>query len=138
MANIGIIISEFNSGITKKMLKAALMQAKADGVNIVCVIWVPGCLEIPFALKKLLKKKEIQAVATLGAVLQGQTEHDRLVAFTCAEKIVSLSLQFEKPVSIGIIGPSASKKQAIARAKKYGKKSITTLKKLILNLKNIN
>jgi len=67
----------------------------------------------------------------------GQAEHDRLVAFTAAEKIVSLSLKYDKPVSVGISGPRINKKQALARGAEYGKRSIQTLKKLQQNLKSL-
>lgn len=134
---IGIVASGFNPKITKKMLDAALLEAKKQKVQVLHVVKVPGVLEIPLALKKLLKRKEIEGVACLGAVVQGQTEHDRLVAFTSAEKIISLSLESEKPVSMCISGPRITRKQGVARAKEYGKRSIETLIKLEKNLKNI-
>lgn len=134
---IAIIISEFHPKIKQKMLSAALLEAKKQRIAVKKVVQVPGALEIPLALKKALQKKEIDAAATLGAVIQGETEHDRLVAFTCAEKILSLSLEFEKPVSICIAGPRISKKLAQKRASDYGKRSITTLKEMEKRLKNI-
>ncbi len=132
---IAIVCAEFNSDITEKMLSAALAQAKKEGIEVAQIVRVPGALEIPFALNRLLSKKEIDGAATLGSVIQGQSEHDRLVAFTAAEKIVSLSLKYDKPVSLGISGPRINKKQALARATEYGARSIETLAKLNKNVK---
>lgn len=134
---IAIVCAEFNLEITNKMLDAALAQAKEDNFEVVHVVRVPGVLEIPFALKKILAKKNVEAAATLGCVMQGQTEHDRLVAFTAAEKILALSLEFDKPVSMGISGPRMNKKQANARANEFGKRSIETLKNLQKSLYSI-
>lgn len=132
---IAIIVSDFNSQITSKMLDAAIKEARKQDLQIKHLVRVPGVLEIPFALKKILKKKDIGAVATIGAVLQGKTEHDRLVAYTAAEKITALSLEYEKPVSVGITGPRMTRKQAMQRAYIFGKRSIETLIDLRKNLK---
>ena len=135
--NIAIVASEFHKDIVQKMVDAAHAQAKNDNHKIVSVTWVPGALEIPFALKKILAKKKVDTAACLGAVIQGKTEHDRLVAFTSAKAILDLSLLFDKPVSICIAGPRISRALAAKRATDYGTRSIETLTNLQKNLKTL-
>ncbi len=135
---IAIVVSEFNKNITQQMLDSALLTAKKENMQVLQVARVPGALEIPLTVKKLLKKKQIEGVATLGAVIQGDTEHDRVVAFTCAQKLVDLSLEFEKPVTLGVSGPRMTEKQALSRAKEYGQRCIETLKQLKQTLKNLD
>lgn len=122
--NIGIVVSKFNEEITKKMLSTALMEAKTLGLDVLKVVEVSGVFEIPFATKQLLAKKEITAVATLGAIIKGGTSHDQVIAHAVAKKLLDLSTEFGKPVSLGIIGPNATIKQAKERAGPYARRAV--------------
>lgn len=134
---VGIVVSRFNEEITSKMLESALSAAKELGIEIVQTVHVSGAFEIPFAAKQLLKLKEIEGVATLGAVIKGETDHDQVIAHSVAKKLLDLSIEYDKPVSLGISGPNITKKQAMERAKEYGKRSLETLKETNKNVKNI-
>lgn len=134
---IAIVASEFNKEITGKMLKAALTEAEKEGIRVQYVVKVPGALETALAAKKLLKKKSVEGVAVLGAVIRGKTGHDRLVAFTAADNLLALSLEFEKPVAVCISGPGITKELALSRAEGYGKRSVQTLKNMQKSLKTI-
>jgi len=48
-------------------------------------------LEIPFALKHVLAKKIADGAVVLGAVVQGETDHDIVVAHTCALKLSAVA-----------------------------------------------
>ena len=121
---LGIVVSEFNYDITYLMLQKAIDQAKFLGAKIAYIIRVPGAFEIPLAVKQLLEKDEIDAVVTLGAVIKGETKHDELVANQAARKILDLSIQYSKPVALGIIGPGASRMQAIERIEEYARRAV--------------
>lgn len=129
--NIGIVVSRFNEEITKKMLSTALEEAKNLGLNVLQVVEVSGAFEIPFATKQLLEKKGISGVATLGAIIKGGTDHDQVIAHVVAKKLLDLSAEFGKPVSLGIIGPNCSKKQAQERAGPYAKRSVEAIAELL-------
>ncbi len=131
MKKIGLVVAEFNKEITEKMESVALAHAKELEIEVIKVLHVPGVFDAPFAVKKLLEKKEIQGVAVLGAVIQGQTAHDEVVAFSCAQAVTSLSLEFSKPVSLGVCGPKISKQHAIERIEPYSRRAIEALDKLI-------
>lgn len=122
--NIGIVISKINEEITSLMLEAAKKEAQTRGVKVQEVIWVTGAFEIPFAAKQLLKRKNISGVATLGAIITGGTGHDQMIAHAVARKLLDLSMEFDKPVSLGIIGPKVTKKQAEERAVPYAKQAV--------------
>ena len=68
---------------------------------------------------KLLKKEDVDAVVTLGAVIKGETHHDCIVVENAARLIADLSLRHRKPVSLGITGPGMTVKQAKEKAKGY-------------------
>jgi 6,7-dimethyl-8-ribityllumazine synthase len=117
---IGIVCSEFNFDITQMMLERAKEHAKFLDVDVAKVVMTPGVYDIPLAAKALLKNKGIDAVVAIGAVIEGETEHDQLKIGQAARKLTDLAVEFEKPVGLGITGPGMSRLQAedrIERAK---------------------
>jgi len=74
----------------------------------------------------LFKDKKIDAVVALGAVIQGETDHDLIIVSNVAKKLMDLSLQYNKPLGFGIIGPRVTWQQAHARASKYSERAVKT------------
>jgi len=117
---IGIICSEYNFDITQMMLERAKEHAKFLDVDVAKVVMTPGVYDIPLAVKILLKDKTIDGVVSIGAVIEGETEHDQIVIGQAARKLTDLAVEYEKPVGLGISGPGMSRLQAedrIERAK---------------------
>jgi len=133
---IGAVVAEFNYDLTHMMLELAKEEAKIRDCEIVQVIPVPGVFDMPLAIKKLLEKDEIDTVITLGAVIEGSTDHDQIVAQHASRKIADLSLEFEKPVALGISGPGMTRLDAHKRVD-YGKRSVEAAVKMCDRLKDI-
>ena len=112
---IGAVVSEFNYDITQMMLELAREHAKFLGSEITEVIAVPGVFDMPLAIKKLLKNDQIDAVITLGAVIEGSTSHDEIVVQHASRKIADLALEYDKPVALGISGPGMTRLEAHQR-----------------------
>ncbi len=113
---IGVVVSEFNREITFPMLGNAKKQAKKMDAIITYVCYVPGSYDMPVIVQELLKKKDVDAAVTLGAVIKGETNHDEIVAENAARLIADLSVKHSKPVALGITGPNMSFKQAKDRS----------------------
>ena len=75
---------------------------------------VSGSYEIPFALKKYIKKYDLFIV--LGCVIKGQTYNFDLISNVIINHVSRLSLDYDKPVGMGILF-CKNKSQAIARSK---------------------
>ena len=131
---IGIVIGNFNEEITSRMEKKALEVAKNFEVDVIENIHVPGSFEIPIIVKKLLENKEIDGIVTLGAVIQGDTDHDVIIVENVARKIIDLSLEYNKPVGLGIIGPRVTWQQAEKRAEEYAERAVKTTVEMIKKL----
>ncbi len=127
---IGIVVSEFHYDITSKMLERAKAHASLLGADVE-VKWVPGSFDMPLAIKNFLERKDIDGVATLGAVIKGDTDHDQVVAAQVSRKITDLALEYNKPVSLGIIGPNASRAMAVERIEEYAKRSVEAVIKML-------
>ncbi|MCG2863653.1 MAG: 6,7-dimethyl-8-ribityllumazine synthase [Vulcanisaeta sp.] len=112
------------------MLQKALDHAKFLGAEVTYVVKVPGTYDMPIVVNELLKKEDVDAVAAIGAVIQGETKHDEVVAHQTARKLMDLSVDYGKPVGMGIIGPGASRIQALERAEEYARRAVEAAVKL--------
>jgi 6,7-dimethyl-8-ribityllumazine synthase len=131
---IGIVVSEFHFDITSMMLERAKQHAEFLGAEVGDVVQVPGVFDMPLAVQKLLKKDGIDGVVTLGAVIEGETEHDDIVMGQTSRKITDLAVEFGKPVGLGITGPGMSRLQAEKRIER-AKAAVESVVKLHHRLK---
>lgn len=118
---IAIVAASFNDFITKRLLSACLKELRAQGLRDgeITVVWVPGSFEIPLTALKLVKRKDIDAVICLGAVIRGETYHFEVVSNECARGIMEASLTGLKPVIMGVL-TTDTVGQAQARAQENG------------------
>ncbi|MEW6035700.1 MAG: riboflavin synthase [Candidatus Micrarchaeota archaeon] len=120
---LGIVVAMFNGEITGRMRKTALETAASMGAEA-RVLEAPGVFDVPLVAKKLLMDKSIDAVVTLGAVVKGETAHDEVITKDAARRLGELSLEFRKPVTLGIIGHGVSWENAGARADEYAQRAV--------------
>lgn len=109
---IAIIVSEFNSDITFQMLDKAKDHAQKINADVRYICFAPGSFDMPLLIEELLKKNDVDAAVTLGAVIKGETSHDDIVAENAARLIADLSLKYGKPIGLGITGPDMTLEQA--------------------------
>ncbi len=119
--HFGIVISRFNEFITQRLLQGCLQELRRHNIkdNQITIVWVPGSFEIPIVALKLAKRKSIDVVICLGAVIRGETIHFDLVAQAAATGILKASLITEKPIIFGVI-TTDNVSQAYQRSKKKG------------------
>ena len=130
---IGFVVSEFNYDINMMMLERAKQHAVFLGAKVEKVLTVPGVLDTPIAVKKLMQDLDIDGVVVLGSVIEGQTEHDEVVMQQASRKVIDLSIQYEKPLGFGITGPGMSRLQAQERIDR-AKQAVETVVKLYKGL----
>ncbi|HLG24313.1 MAG TPA: 6,7-dimethyl-8-ribityllumazine synthase [Candidatus Nanoarchaeia archaeon] len=132
---IGMVVSQFNYEITGEMRKRAEQRAKEVGAVIVKIVEVPGSYEIPLAVKLMLKEKEIEGVVALGTIIKGGTDHDLVIGHAISQKLMELSLHYEKPVSLGISGPNSTWQQSEKRIEEYAIRSVDSVVSFLRNSK---
>ena len=74
---------------------------------------IPGVYEIPFTLKKFVKKYD--AFIVLGCVIKGETPHFDLISRSAFDAIIRISVDHNKPITNGII-TCFNMRQAIQRS----------------------
>ena len=131
MEKIGMVVSTFNYEITGEMSKKSQERAKEIGAKIIKVVEVPGSFEIPFAVKEMLDDKNIDGVVTIGTIIKGGTDHDAVVAHSVARKLLDLSLEYGKPVSLGISGPNITWQQSEKRIEEYAIRAVDSVVKML-------
>ena len=135
--NIAIVVAEFNEKVTSRMHQVAIEKAKNLKLNIKYTCKVPGIFDMPLIIDKLLEKKDVDGVVTIGAVIKGQTKHDEIIAHSTARNIAKLALKHQKPVSFGISGPGMSERQAYARIRSVSENAVSAAQKVNAELKRI-
>ena len=136
--SIAIVVADFNEEISHEMLSVAETRAKEKNISVIHVVHVPGVYDMPLAVKKLLQKNNVDGVITLGAVISGGTAHDEHVADNHARLCADLSLEFEKPVALSVIGHNVSKQQAIERYESYAKHGVDAITELIIAFRELD
>jgi 6,7-dimethyl-8-ribityllumazine synthase len=99
-------------------MQARAREAAADAdtdAEIVETIEVPGSYDAPLAADRLARREDIDAVVALGAIVTGDTDHDRVIADAAAQGLTDVSLKRDTPVALGITGPGMSQAEAEER-----------------------
>ncbi len=134
---IGIVVADFNNEITLPMFNEAKNYAQKISSKVTFVCFVPGVFDMPLIVEELLKKKSVDAIVTLGAVIKGETGHDRVIANNTARLLGDLSLKYHKPIALGITGPEMTFEQAKDRIIPVSHHSINTAILMVKKLRKI-
>ena len=131
---IGIVVSEWNTNITEKLLIGAINTLEIHGVNPENIITtrVPGSFELTFGAKRLAESKELNAIIILGCVVKGDTPHFDYVCSGVTQGITELNLMYDIPFIFGLLTTDTMEQSEDRAGGKYGNKgdeaAITAIK----------
>lgn len=113
----GIVVSRFNSFITKRLLEGAQDCLIRHGIkeDDIDVFWVPGACELSITAMRLAKNAKHDGIVCLGAVIRGETPHFDYVSSETAKGISEVGLTTGIPTIYGVI-TTDTLEQAIDRA----------------------
>jgi 6,7-dimethyl-8-ribityllumazine synthase len=115
MVRLGLVVAEFNRDVTEEMEAAARARADERNVEIVETVHVPGAYDSPLAADRLARRDDVDAVAVVGAIKSGDTDHDQVIGNAMAQGLTDVSLDRDTPVTLGVTGPGMSMDEARAR-----------------------
>ncbi len=133
---VGIVASEFNFDVTLLMLERAKEEIEFLGAELGPVLKTPGVYDIPLGAKALFARSEVDAVVALGAVIEGETRHDEVVMNQAARKLADLSVEYDKPLGLGISGPGETRLQAQDRIENAGN-AVRAVVKMVRRLREL-
>lgn len=113
----GIVVSRFNDFICSKLVDGAVDALIRHGASSddITIIKVPGAFEIPSVARQLSMSGRFDSIICLGAVIRGATPHFDYVASEVSKGVAALSLQFDIPITFGVL-TTDTLEQAIERA----------------------
>ncbi|MBO0334424.1 6,7-dimethyl-8-ribityllumazine synthase [Sneathiella sp. CAU 1612] len=121
-----IVEADFYRDISDALLDGAKEVLDAAGASYE-IVQVPGCLEIPAAIRFAIKSMEFMggrrrfdAYVALGCVIRGETSHYDTVSEESARALMDISTEYCIAVGNGII-TCENDEQAWARARKTEK-----------------
>jgi 6,7-dimethyl-8-ribityllumazine synthase len=115
MTALGLVVAEFNRPITEQMEQEALEAATAAGAEVYETVRVPGVYDAPLAADRLARREDVDAVAVIGTVITGDTDHDQVITDATAQGLTDVSLERDTPVTLGVTGPGMSAAEARER-----------------------
>ena len=118
MVALGLVVAEFNRPITEQMEAEAKDAAADAGAEIVETIHIPGVYDAPLAADRLARRGDVDAVAVLGAIITGDTDHDQVIANASAQQLSAVSVDRDTPVTFGVSGPGQTPEEARERVDK--------------------
>ena len=95
-----IVSSNFYSDISNSLEKGVIKTLNEKNFEYE-IKNVPGCFEVPFIIKKNIKKYD--GFIALGCIIKGDTYHFEVIANETSRKIMDLAVDFEVPIGFGIL-----------------------------------
>lgn len=123
MVTLGLVVADFHAAITEQMEEKAREAAAQRSAEIAETIHVPGAYDTPLAADRLARRADVDAVAALGVIITGDTDHDQVIGDAAAQGLTEVSLDRDTPVTLGITGPGMTADEASARAD-YGANAV--------------
>ena len=118
MVALGLVVARFNASVTEPMEESAREAAADADADVVETVHIPGVYDAPLAADRLARRDDIDAVAVVGAVVTGDTDHDQVIGEAVATRLVDVSLDRDVPVTLGVTGPGMSGAEARERTDK--------------------
>lgn len=112
-----LVASRFNSFIVEQLENGAIDALVRHGASIddITLVKAPGAFELPIVIQRIAATKKYDAIIALGAVIRGGTPHFDYVAGECVKGLAHVSLQYDVPVTFGVLTVDTIE-QAIERA----------------------
>lgn len=119
---LGFVCGSFHRDEVERMLAFATEEAGLLELNVGEVVWVPGSMEVPLALDRMLATHD--AAACLGIIEKGETQHGLAMGQAVIKTVLELQLKHDKPIGLGIIGPGAEPKHIEPRLEPHARAAV--------------
>jgi 6,7-dimethyl-8-ribityllumazine synthase len=128
---VGIICTSFHKEEMDMMLYHASEELISNGLELEVIEWVPGVMEIPLTVNRILKKNNLKGIVTLGIIEEGETQHGVVIGQAVISAIINLQLKYNIPIGLGIIGPGAKKEHIAPRIKPHSIAAVKAVAKML-------
>ncbi len=136
--SFGIVVAEWNSDITGKLLEGAVSLLKAKGCKDrdIIIKHVPGTFELTLGSQLLCEHTDVDAVIALGCVIQGETRHFDFICHGVSQGLNHVALEYNTPVIFGVLTTDNLQQAKDRAGGKHGNKgeeaAATAIKMVVL------
>ncbi len=107
-ARVAVVHTEWNDKIVREQLNGFESVMNRFHAVIVDKVAVPGCFELPFAIKQVWdsyadKPHKPEAIVAFGAVIRGGTPHFEYVCQAVTSGVLQLNLTLPVPTIFGVL-----------------------------------
>ena len=97
---ISLIVSEWNSQITNKLLEGAVETLTSNGIinENIFITKVPGSFELIFEAKKKSKESKFDSIIVIGCIIKGETKHFKYLCKSVSYSIAKINLKSPIPL----------------------------------------
>ena len=115
---VAVVAARWNADVVAGLVAGAQARLAAAGLGgeSVDVVRVPGSFELPLAADRLAASGRYAAVLCLGAIVRGETTHDRHIATAVAAGIEQAARAHGVPILFGVL-TCETEDQARARSR---------------------
>lgn len=116
---IAFVSAEFNSKYVSAQEEIVTQVLSDNGFHNIATYRVPGALEVPAMVLRVLQKDHYDLVYCFGVVIRWETTHYDIVSNQSAKAIMNLSLQFPQTAIVNGISTCENEDQVIARINEH-------------------
>tara|TARA_B100000686_G_scaffold132507_1_gene139460 strand:+ start:2841 stop:3236 length:396 start_codon:yes stop_codon:yes gene_type:complete len=128
---LGIVCGSFHRDEVERMLEYARDEAASKNWEVVDVAWVPGSMEAPLALDRMLRQDEMDGAVVLGIIERGETDHGLVMGQSVTKAVIELQITHNKPIGLGIIGPGAEPEHIEPRLEPHARAAVGAVAAMI-------
>ena len=121
---LGIVCGSFHRDEVERMLEYARDEAASKNCDVSEVACVPGSMEAPLALGRMLQKEDIDGAVVLGIIERGETDHGLVMGQSVTKDVIDLQITHKKPIGLGIIGPGAEPEHIEPRLEPHARAAV--------------
>ncbi|MDG1536380.1 MAG: 6,7-dimethyl-8-ribityllumazine synthase [Candidatus Thalassarchaeaceae archaeon] len=121
---IAAVCGSFHKAEVEQMLEYARDEATSKNAEVTEAVWVPGSMEAPLALERLLMREDVDGAIALGIIERGQTQHGLVMGQSVTRAIIELQIKHNKPIGLGIIGPGAEPEHIEPRLEPHARAAV--------------
>tara|TARA_B100000427_G_scaffold329535_1_gene346161 strand:- start:4423 stop:4818 length:396 start_codon:yes stop_codon:yes gene_type:complete len=128
---MGVVCGSFHKDEVNRMLDYATDEAESKKWEIAETVWVPGSMESPLALDRLLQREDINGAIVLGIIEKGETDHGMVMGQSVTKAVIELQIKHGKPIGLGIIGPGAEPKHIEPRLEPHARAAVGAVASMV-------
>ena len=131
MNSIALVCGSYHRNAVERMAVTARDRAGELELELAAEQWVPGVLECPLALQRLLGRDDVDGAVLLGIIERGETQHGLAMGQAVVQAVLDLQLATGKPVGMGVIGPGAEPQHIEPRLLPYARKAVEAVAEML-------